>query len=318
MERLLSPNNRLIIMAQSRRRRTRVPVACILVLLVLAVSTGSGVALTYGLLFPDDPRPAEEPALAAAALVAELVLGFGPILLFLWLWLKFFERRPFLTLGLPRTSGAIGEVLRGVFFGVLFMTAVVVVMAVLGHVAFERGGPDPEGFGALGGILFVALGWTVQGSAEEILYRGWLLQTVASRYGSFLGVLISSLAFLLSHVFSLGLAPLTLANLFLAGVFYAFYALHEGSLWGVCALHAAMNWAEGNLFGFDYYGNEAPGGVLLNLKETGPDIVTGGGVGFNTTSGLAYTAVLFVGLATIVLFSRRRMRAQKVAAGARG
>lgn len=73
----------------------------------------------------------------------------------------------------------------------------------------------------------------------------------------------------------------------------------------ICVAHAAYNWAETNLFGFDFYGDEPVGGSLMNLKVTGPDALTGGGVGLNTTGGLAFTIVQLVAIAAVLILIQR-------------
>lgn len=306
MGQLFSPQNPLLAIRERRGRTPPVIVASLVALFVIGATTGGAIILTYGLLFTAGPTPAEQPVLSAVALVINLILAYGAIYLFLWLWLRFIEGRPFSTLGLQTGSGALKKVVRGVAFGVLFFAAVSALMGSMGFLAFEGnevGGP--QGIQAIGGVLFVALGWAVQGSAEEVMFRGWLLQTATTHYGPFAGVLISTLVFVVAHMFSPNLDLIALTNLFLSGLFFALYALYEGSLWGVCALHAAMNWAEINVFGFDQSGEEAAGGVLFNLREAGPDFITGGDSPAVTAGGLVYSVVVLMGICIILFLAQR-------------
>jgi hypothetical protein len=75
--------------------------------------------------------------------------------------------------------------------------------------------------------------------------------------------------------------------LFLFGILTGLYVLKEGSLWGVMGLHAAWNWAEGNLFGFPVSGLAFSSGSLVYLKEAGPAFINGGG--FGPEGGIAVT-----------------------------
>lgn len=146
----------------------------------------------------------------------------------------------------------------------------------------------------------------VERGEERRGFCGWLLQNLGRRRGVTLAVVVSSLVFALWHwLLDASLGPLPLANLVLAGVFWCLYALREGSLVGVCVAHAAYNWAESNLFGLDFYGEEPAGGSLLNLEETGADVLTGGGVGLSTTGGLAFSFVVLPGIAALLLLARR-------------
>ena len=310
MNSLLSPNSRLIALARSRRRPTPFLLALLLSVVVSLLAPTVGLSAIQALFFADSPDPIQEPMRAATELVSWLVVGFGMSILFVWLWLRLFEGRSFRTLGFENRS-AVGKILKGVLLGLLIMASIAGILAALGYANFEQEDPRLQGVSALDGVILVAVGWAVQGSAEEIISRGWLLQTAATRYGPPAGVLLSSLAFAFFHLFNADITALALANVLLAGTFFALYALYDGSLWGVCALHATLNWAEANIFGFELYRQEMPGGVLFNLRQSGPDAFTGGGVGVGMTGGLAWTTVFVVALTALLLLFRYRDKASK-------
>jgi membrane protease YdiL (CAAX protease family) len=302
---LFSADNPLVGEAAVRRRPTPMWAVFLLVPLVMIATFEVTQAVTYGLLFSGYPSTVEKPVQTAAVLTVELILGFAAVVFSLWLWLRFFEGRPFSTLGL-RGTDTLRKALRGALAGLLLIAATALLLVLLGFVIVEGGSQGPVGFAALGGVLLVALGWAAQATSEELLCRGWVLQTAATRYDTLVGVLFSSLVFSLFHLYQADVGFLAIANLFLLGVLLALYALYEGSLWGVCTLHAAYNWAETSILGFDYYREEAAGGVLLNLKQVGPDVVTGGGVGVNITGGLAQTATIVLGIALLLVSASRR------------
>ena len=227
----------------------------------------------------------------ALELTLLLILSFAPLFLLLWAWLKWYEKRPFWTMGLER-SGAGFKYLRGLLVGLGMFAVSVGLSAGLGFMAFEEGTAQPQGLAALGGVLLIFLGWTVQGSAEEILARGWLLPVIGARYKPLWGIIISAVVFAVYHSLNPNVSPIAFLNLFLFGVFAAFYGLSEGSLWGVFGIHTAWNWAQSNLFGLQVSGIPPAAGSLFNLMEAGPDAVTGGP--FGPEGGLAVTAVLVV------------------------
>jgi hypothetical protein len=99
-----------------------------------------------------------------------------------------------------------------------------------------------------------------------------------------------------------------MVNLFLYGLFAAFYALHEGDLWGVCAFHSVWNWVQGNIFGFEVSGGAFGGSSLLKLQESGPDWFTGGK--FGPEGGLAVTLVLVAGCVWLLWSSIRQRSLQ--------
>jgi hypothetical protein len=240
----------------------------------------------------------------ALELTILLILSFGPIFLLLWGWLAWYEKRPFWTLGLERQN-AWCNYLRGLLVGLVMFALSVGLSALLGFIAVEEGSAQPQGTAALGGVLLIFLGWTIQGPAEEALARGWLLPVIGARYRPWWGIIISSLVFAVYHSLNPNLNPIAVLNLFLFGVFTAFYVLYEGGLWGVFGLHTAWNWAQGNLFGFEVSGQPTAGGTLFNLMEAGPDAITGGP--FGPEGGLAVTVVLIISSVAVWLVSKQRV-----------
>lgn len=247
------------------------------------------------------PSMQGEPALISGFWMSlQLISSFVGIFLFLWLWLKFYEKRPFHTLGFQK-NGALLQYGRGLLLGALLFGGAVGLMALFGFV--ERQAvplqTDQTGLAALGGVLLVALGWVVQGAGEEVLTRGWMLPVLGARARPWIGIVVVSLFFSLLHGLNPNLSVLAMVNLALFGLFAAFYALREGSLWGICALHSVWNWIQGNVFGFEVSGTNAGGGTLFKFVETGPDWFTGGA--FGPEGGLAVSLMLLLGI--VVLFA---------------
>ena len=243
------------------------------------------------------------PALEAGFWMSlQLILSFVLVYAILWAWLKFFEKRPFWTLGYE-AKNALMQYGRGFLAGALMFGGAVAILAVTGGVVFEQGDPTQQGFAALGGVIIVLLGWIVQGGAEEVLIRGWALPVIGARYKPWIGLLVSSLIFALLHGLNPGLSVIALINLALFGLFAGLYAMREGSMWGISALHSVWNWVQGNFFGFEVSGTNAGGGTLLNLKETGADWLTGGA--FGPEGGLAVTIVLVIAIAVTLFWKSK-------------
>lgn len=227
-----------------------------------------------------------------------LVFSFIFMYFILWAWLKFFEKRPFYTLGYE-LKDAVKQYARGFIFGMLMFVGAVSILGAFGSVAFELGDSSKQGVAAIGGVILVLIGWIIQGGAEEVLMRGWVLPVIGARYKAWIGLLVSSLIFPLLHALNPNLSAIALINLALFSVFAGLYAMREGSMWGISAIHSVWNWVQGNFFGFEVSGTNAEGGTLINLMETGADWLTGGA--FGPEGGLAVTIVLVISIA-ITLF----------------
>lgn len=294
--------NRLFTLA---RQATRLPHIIVVILLGLVIAFASQFGaiplyviqmLLYGFSESGIETSGMSSFVSGAWMAATLITSFIGIYIFLWLWTRFFEKRSFSSLGLEKNK-ATGQYLRGFLIGIGMFGGAVGLLALFGFVKIEQGDPAMQGIAALGGVAVVLLGWIVQGAGEEILTRGWMMPVLAARYKPWVGIVVSSLFFAFLHGLNPNLSIIAMLNLALFGFFAAFYALREGSLWGICALHSVWNWVQGNIFGFEVSGGSFGGGSLINLMETGPDWFTGGA--FGPEGGLAVTITLVIGMAFI-------------------
>ena len=266
-----------------------------------------------------DTYVARPPLLAGLFLGLNLAISFGAIILLVWLWVRFYERRSFATLGFERKN-ALFQYARGLIIGLLAFTTTIGLMAPFGYVSVEASDPTRVGLAALGGVILVFLpGWLIQGAAEEILTRGWMLPALGARYRPWVGILISSIFFGIMHALNPNLTALSMINLILYGAFAAMYALREESLWGICAFHSIWNWTQGNLFGMPVSGQDQDlvgnPGTIFNLMETGPDWFTGGA--FGPEGGLVTTIVLVLSMLIIVFWPKQALTSAPVAIGDR-
>jgi hypothetical protein len=267
----------------------------------LAISIAVAIPYAIFLVIFSAGQPVQDALpVSSEGMAVLLVASFLPLFLVVWLWLWLVDRRPLWTVGLER-QGWLKRYLRGLLVGVLLMGLTVAVPGVLGYMEVEGAA---LGFGAaLLGIGALWLGWMVQGAAEEVLFRGFLLQVIGVRHGTLAGILVSSALFGLLHIFNQGLSVLAMLNLGLFGVFAALYALREGGLWGVFALHSAWNWAQANLFGMEVSGLPARFDALVKLRLTGPEWLTGGA--FGPEGGIVVTGVLVIGILFVTFLQRK-------------
>jgi membrane protease YdiL (CAAX protease family) len=299
--RLLEPDNHLLALARTGRRLPPWWLALIIGVIGTFAALIVGGIVGFVVLGAADV-PAGGSALASGTRMAlSLIVQFAPIYGLFWLWTRLYERRPFRTLGLE-LPGAGLKFARGLLAGAAIFGAVAGVGALTGAFVPEQGAPGLFGAAALGGVLVAALGWLVQGPAEELLCRGWLLPVLGARYRPWVGIVGSSLVFTLLHGLNPGIGPLPLVNLFLFALFAALYALWEGGIWGVAALHAAWNWAQGNLFGLEVSGSDPAGGTLVDLQSAGTPLLSGGA--FGPEGGAIVTIVLLASIGAILLISR--------------
>jgi membrane protease YdiL (CAAX protease family) len=293
---ILDPNNRLFVLVREGKHQPSALTAIAVVFgaLVLALIPGQMLArLVIPLIFHGGIQ-------STAGTIVQNITGFLPVYLGLWFWLRWSSKRPFWTLGLERQH-AIWRALRGALVAGLMMAATAGLATIPGA-SLAPGKLQTAGLPVGLGIgLLSLLAFLVQGSAEEVLFRGWLLPVIGSRYRPWIGVLVSALIFSVAHAASPGITVLGFLNLFLFGVFASVYALAEGGVWGICAWHAVWNWVMGDLLGFALDGTPHLG-LMVSMRATGPDVISGGAFGLE--GGLASTAVFLIAIGTIAMLTR--------------
>lgn len=306
---LLHPSHRLFDLARTAKRLPHIALAIPLALIFLVAAQligGVPLLLFFVAVFGDRGIPHDQPFMHGLAVGAILVASFIFVYILLWAWLKWFEKRPFWTLGFER-DGALFKYGRGLVIGLAQFVVVIGAPALFGWITPEAGREPFEGWVALGGVLIITLGWVVQGAAEEVVTRGWLMNVIGARYRPWLGVLISSVLFGVLHLLNQNVDVLSIINLCLFGLFAALFVLWEGGLWGIAAQHAVWNWAQGNVFGMPVSGNTDTGPILWNLREAGPDVITGGA--FGPEGGLAVSVMLLASIALMAALLWRKRAA---------
>lgn len=90
----------------------------------------------------------------------------------LFAWLKYYEKRSFRTLGFPKKG--LKLFLLGGLVGLIFSTIVAGINLATGQVSLSH-----LNLSALPLMMVLLIGFIIQGSTEEIAYRGFLMQNMA-------------------------------------------------------------------------------------------------------------------------------------------
>ena len=209
-----------------------------------------------------------------------------------WACGALFEELPFRALGCSPHRGWLKNLGLGSALGAATLLLAALLATVTRGVHFRF---DPAGTRSIGHTLVVSLLLFVfAAAAEEILFRGYPLQTLTRANLAWLGVLLTSVPFAAVHLNNPHAVPgFTFVNTALAGVWLALAYLRTRSLWLPLALHWSWNWAQASVLGFPVSGIEriAPA-PLLQALNAGPDWLTGGAYGIE--GGAACTAALLV------------------------
>lgn len=187
-------------------------------------------------------------------LLAQFVVWMGLTVL----WMSLFERRGLASMGLSVNLAALPRYLLGLVLGLVLLIAIAVTAGLLGGLEDAPGALDmsadatPAGMaealsrpGVVLALAFAACVFLVQGGAEEVVFRGWLMSTLTARWGLRAAVIVSSAAFMLFHVhvFVSGLwfGIAALAGIGMMGLVFALLAVLTRSVWEAVAAHGAFN-----------------------------------------------------------------------------
>lgn len=146
-------------------------------------------------------------------------------------------------------------------------------------------------------LLFFA--FIVQGSAEELLFRGFLMSALCAHYGGVVSALTSALAFAALHAMNPGASLLGILNVFLFGLLFAALTQRTQSIFFACAMHAGWNFAE-SLIGLEISGNASLHPVFS--PESRMPYLTGGAFGPEASPLLTGLLVLLLILIALCSF----------------
>ncbi len=128
-------------------------------------------------------------------------------------------------------------------------------------------------------ILILFPLWMIQGGAEELVTRAWLLPVAVKKTNLPIGLLTSSLLFALLHLGNPDIGILSILNIALFGLFASLYLLWTDNVWRIIGLHTAWNFSQGNIYGFSVSGTGVDAAVLNFIPKSEWSWLTGGAFG---------------------------------------
>lgn len=213
--------------------------------------------------------------------VFTLGLSFLGMVLFIYLFVRFVEKRDFRSLGFYKRKW-FKYYIKGFGFSCLMMTIIAIAIGGLGEYTFTTSGRI-VGMKFLPLVLITIFGWVIQGASEEILTRGWLMTSLGAKTNIYLAIILNSSLFTALHILNPSVSYIALLNLFIFGVFASVYAIYEGGIWGICGFHAGWNWFQGNILGIEVSGNKPIGGSLVKLIPGDLKLISGGNFGIEAS-----------------------------------
>lgn len=255
-----------------------------LVLMAVAETVGYFAFMPLFFIFIDN---------AFVTLSLEL-LAFAFISLAIILWARFVEKSPWLGLGI-RKKGALKDFLLGWGIGAAMLTTCVLLMWGFGAIQVTS---FQFSANLVGEFLILVLAWSIQGTTEELLTRGWMFSSLAAKHNIPVGILVSSLFFTFLHLGNDGISLIPLLDLTLFAILACLVMLKTGNLWVIGGLHAAWNCFQGNVFAFPVSGTQA-GQAFIAVETSGPDWLSGGAFG---VEGSVISLLIQAGMITWLVY----------------
>jgi membrane protease YdiL (CAAX protease family) len=229
-----------------------------------------------------------------ALYLLQFFVEFAPALLLGWALGRMFDGVPLRALGWSRHRGWLRDLALGSLFGAAALALAALVASIAGGFHFSFA---PEGFGAAFAKTFLGavVVYVLLAAAEEVMFRGYPLQTLMRSLPFAVALIPSSALFALAHLGNpnVRLPAFTFVNTALAGVWLAVAYWRTRSLWLPLGLHWSWNWAMGSVLGLPVSGitslTRAP---LVRATDAGPAWLTGGSYGIE--GGAACTVALII------------------------
>ncbi|HLP15161.1 MAG TPA: type II CAAX endopeptidase family protein [Bacteroidota bacterium] len=212
-----------------------------------------------------------------------------------WVMTRFVDRRPLASVGLGFHNRTLLELAQGIVLGTAMMSVIFVVLTTAGMAEFQfKTLTTGEAAGMIGicVVEFTLVAWN-----EELLFRGYLFQTLVEGTNRLIAVCAFALFFAFVHISNPNVTVFSLVNIALAGVWLSIAYFKTRGLWLPIGLHFSWNFFQNNVFSFPVSGLQKSETQLGILRDTGPAWITGGS--FGPEGGALATLVLLAGTLAI-------------------
>ena len=239
----------------------------------------------------------------SATTILNQVLNLAAITGSVYIARRWLDKRSFESLGLKLEPRALVDIFAGIGITFIQMGLIYVTMVSLGWLTFKGFAWEFDPISTVvtsvltAFVVFIFVGWN-----EELLSRGYHLQTIASGTTLFWGTIISSAVFGILHLGNPNATWVSAAGIFFAGIFLAFGYIRTKQLWLSIGLHIGWNFFEGVIFGFPVSGLDIY--AMTRIEVHGPALWTGGA--FGPEAGLIVLPALIVGGLLIYLYTKNR------------
>jgi len=216
--------------------------------------------------------------------------------------LRFFDDRQLRSIGYQFHLGWWRDYLIGTGVAATMMTVIVGVEQIAGSTSLRWSSAPASDITE--GLLVTFVFFNIAAASEELMFRGYPLQTLLRDVHPAVAIAIPSVLFGLLHLYNPNPSALGIINTIIAGVWLSVAYLKTRSLWLCTSLHYAWNWTMNSIYGLNVSGIQTvtkDASSLFQATQAGPEWLTGGSYG--PEGGVLTTVV--VGVTIIGLWRAR-------------
>ena len=222
-----------------------------------------------------------------------VMLGITYFVLFCVTWAActFLEKRPLRSVGLGVHDGTGRELAQGLALGTIMMAAIFGFNIAFGFASYSLKTLSLHEVMAM--TSYCVAEFMLVAFGEELLFRGYLFQTLIEGTSKLIAVLLFAVFFALLHLGNPDVTVFSLVNTAIAGVWLSVAYFKTRGLWLPIGLHFSWNFFQSHVFAFPVSGLKMHDKQLGVLYDNGPSWLTGGA--FGPEGGALATVVLIAG-----------------------
>lgn len=222
------------------------------------------------------------------------IFQFGGMMLALWIFRRFIDRKSLTSLGF-QFKAYVNDFIAGMGWGVGLISIGFFVLSVSGILTIEKIHFDGVA------LLLLFLTFSVVALNEEIMFRGYLLTNLSASMNKYIALVLTAILFSILHMTNPNVSVLSAINIFLAGILLGIYFVHKQNLWFPIGMHLTWNFFQGPIYGFEVSGIQKSGLIAHALE--GHELITGGEFGLE---GSLITTFAMLVMIVIIHFRHRQ------------
>jgi membrane protease YdiL (CAAX protease family) len=218
-------------------------------------------------------------------------------LLIVFIFRKWIDKKRWSSLGLA-PNGHFSDGLSGLFLALALLGTGTLILFITRHLEWID-------ISFNGTELFIQFGLLAMAAfTEELVFRGYILNTLMESFNKWIALLVSAGLFALSHIQNPAFDLIPFVNIFIAGLLLGLNYIYTKNLWFAILFHLGWNFFQGPILGFRVSGINLP--TLLQSELKGDLSITGGNFGFE--GSVIGGALTLIALVTVYFLYEKKYR----------